>query len=74
MGINRGRGLMICTSGGREFQSWGAERLKAGLPRVLRQEEGTARWMEEEDVREQDGVVTWRRSGRGRGEVGDGLE
>ena len=66
---------MFLRSGGSEFQSWGAERLKALLPIVLRRAEGTERWREEEDPREREGVAIWRRSERyGGGEVVDGLE
>lgn len=41
-----------------------AERTKALLPVVLRWVEGLVRWMEEEDLREREGVATWRRSDR----------
>ena len=43
---------MLRISGGSEFQSLGAERLKALLPMVVSRAEGTERWMEEEDLRE----------------------
>lgn len=39
-----------------------AERMKALLPVVVRRAEGLVRWMEEEDLREREGVATWRRS------------
>ena len=45
-------------SGGSEFQSWGAERLKALPPIELRRAVGTVRWREEEDLRVRDGVTT----------------
>ena len=51
-------------SGGSEFQSWGAEWLKALLPMVLRRAEGTVRWMAEEDLREREEVAVWMRSER----------
>lgn len=51
-------------SGGSEFQSWGAERLNARLPMVMRRAGGTDKCMEEEDLRARGGVVTWRRSDR----------
>ncbi len=49
---------------GNEFQRWGAERLNALLPMVVRRAEGTDMCMEEEDLREREGVGTWRRSDR----------
>lgn len=48
--------------GGRHFQRWGAEGLKAQLPMVLRRLRGKVRRVEEEDLSERDGVVIWRRS------------
>ncbi len=42
---------MLQTSGGSEFQSWGAERLKALLPIVTSRTGETVKWMEEEDLR-----------------------
>ena len=51
-------------SGGSEFQSWGAEQLKALPPMVLRRAGGTVRCREEEDLREQAGTAMWRRSDR----------
>ena len=59
-----GRESQFRRSGGREFQSWGAERLKALPPIVLRRARGTERWMEEEDLRERVGMVMCRRSDR----------
>ena len=50
--LKRDREVRFQRSGGREFQSWGAEHLKALLPVVLRQAEGTVRWVEGEDLRE----------------------
>ena len=50
--------LIFLKSGGKEFQSWGAERLKALLPMVLRRAVGTARWMEKDDLREREGTTT----------------
>lgn len=44
-------------SGGREFQSRGAEQLKALLLMVARQGEEAERDREEEDLRQQDEVV-----------------
>ena len=60
---------MLQMSGGSEFQSWEAERLKALLPIVLRRAEGTERWREEEDLGQREGTEMWRRSDRwgGRG-------
>ena len=55
---------MFRMSGGSEFQSLGAERLKALLPMVESRAEGTVRWMEEEDLRERVEVEVWRRSDR----------
>ena len=55
---------MFLMSGGSEFQSWGAERLNALLPMVLRRAEGTERWREEEDLREREEVAMERRSER----------
>ena len=43
---------MLQMSRGSEFQSRGAERLKALLPIVLIRVEGTVRWTEEDDLRE----------------------
>lgn len=40
MDLKRDRVFRFRRSGGREFQSWGAERLKALLSVVLRQAEG----------------------------------
>ena len=59
-GFKRDREVRFLRSGGREFQSWGAERLKALLPMVLRRAEVTVRWVEEEDLRERAGVAIWR--------------
>ena len=58
---------MFRSWGGNEFQRRGAERLNALLPMVVRRAEGTDRCMEEEDLREREGVGTWRRSDRYRG-------
>lgn len=55
---------MFLRSGGREFQSLGAERLKALVPMVLSRAEGTERWREEDNLREREGVAMWRRSDR----------
>uniref|UniRef100_A0A8P4GFG9 Echinoderm microtubule-associated protein-like 4 n=1 Tax=Dicentrarchus labrax TaxID=13489 RepID=A0A8P4GFG9_DICLA len=41
---------------GSEFQSWGAEQLKALLPMVTRRAGGTERWTEEADLREREGL------------------
>ena len=62
--MNRWRESIFRMSGGREFQSLGAERLKALLPMVVSRAEGTVRWMEEEDRRERVEVAVWRRSDR----------
>ena len=43
-------------SGGREFQSLGAEQLKALAPMVVRREMGRERRPAEEERRERDGV------------------
>ena len=45
-------------SGGREFQRWGAERLKALEPMVDRRAGGTFRVMEEADLRDREGILT----------------
>ena len=55
---------MLRISGGREFQRWGAERLKALDPIVVRRAGGTVRLMEEADLRGRPGVLMWRRSVR----------
>ncbi|KAL3975367.1 phosphoacetylglucosamine mutase [Sarotherodon galilaeus] len=52
----------------REFQSPGAEQLKALVPMVTRQGEGTESEREEEDLRQPDGVVMLTRSERYGGE------
>ena len=44
-------------SGGREFQRWGAERLKALAPMVDRRAGGTTRLMEETDLRDREGTL-----------------
>ena len=62
--LKMGSESQFLMSGGSEFQSWGAERLKALLPMVLRRAGGTERWREEEDLREREGVAMWRRSER----------
>ena len=54
-------------SGGKEFQSLGAEGLKALHPMVLRRAGDTVRWMEEEDLSERAGMATCRRSDRNGG-------
>lgn len=74
--------LVICTvgyclvlqrSGGKDFQRWGADQLKALFPRVARQVVGTVRYGEEEGLREQEGVAVWTMLNR-RGEVIDSLK
>ena len=55
---------MFLSRGGREFQRRGAEPLNALLPMVVRRAEGTDRCKAEEDLREREGVGTWRRSDR----------
>ena len=55
---------MFLSWDGNEFQRWGAERLNALLPMVVRRAEGTDRCVEEEDLMEREGVGTWRRSDR----------
>ena len=72
--LKTGRESQFRRSGGKEFHSWGAERLKALPPIVLRRTGGTERWMEEEDRRERVGMLMCRRSEVGRGEVVDGHE
>lgn len=59
---NRGREPMLHIRS--ELQTWGAEQLKARLPMVLRWAGGMVGWMEEGDLREQDGMVAWRRCDR----------
>ena len=54
---------MLQMSGGSEFQSWGAERLKTLHPIVLRRAGGTERRIEE-DLREREEVAMWRRLDR----------
>lgn len=61
--LNRGREPMLHIRA-RELQTWGAERLKAQLPKVLRRLGGTVRWMEEGDLREQDRMEAKIRSDR----------
>lgn len=51
-------------SGGRGFHIWEAGRLKAWLPMVLMHARGTVKGMEEEDLREQDEAVIWKKSDR----------
>ena len=55
---------MFLSWGTNEFQRQGAERLNALCPMVVRQAEGTDSCMEEEDLRERQGVGTWTRSDR----------
>ena len=62
-------------SGGSEFQSRWAERLKALLPIMTRRAGGTERWTEEADLREWEGVAMWRSSEKvRRGKVMEGVE
>ena len=56
--LKRGNESMFLSWGGNEFQRRGAERLNALLPIVVRWVEGTDRCMEEEDLREREGVGT----------------
>ena len=56
-------------SGSSEFQSRGAERLKALLTMVTMRARGTERWTEEADLREREGVAMWRSSDRYGGEM-----
>ena len=63
---------MFWSWGGNKFQRQGAERLNALLPMVVRWAEGTDRCMEEEDLREREGLGTWRRSDRHGGGRGCG--
>ena len=62
--LKSGNELMLLSSGGKAFQRWGAERLKALCPMVMRLAEGTDSCTEEEDLREREGVGTWMRSDR----------
>ena len=71
--LKTGRESQFRRSGGKEFHSWGAERLKALPPIVLRRAGGTERWMEEEDRTGGDVDVQEVRQ-VGRGEVVDGHE
>lgn len=64
MDLKRVNESIFLRSGGKEFQSRGAERLNALLPMVVRRAEGTDKLMEEEDLREREGIWTWRRSDR----------
>jgi len=57
LALNKGRESILRRSGGSEFQSWGAERLKALLPMVTSRAGGTVRWIEEEDLREREEVA-----------------
>ncbi|KAK7918955.1 hypothetical protein WMY93_010239 [Mugilogobius chulae] len=59
--LKSGRESVLRRSGGREFQSWGAERLKALPPMVTRRADGTESWREEEERREREGVEMRRR-------------
>lgn len=59
--MNREREVVFWRSGGREFQTRGAERMNARLPVVVRRTEGKERWREEEDLRERGGMAIWRR-------------
>ena len=51
MDLNRGSGSKFVSSGGSEYQSRGAEQLKALLLMVERRAKGTDRWMEADDLR-----------------------
>lgn len=52
----------VNVSVGSEFQNLGAKLSAALLPVDRRQAEDTVRWMEDDDLREQEKVVMWRRS------------
>ncbi len=62
--LKTGRELELQMSSGKEFQSRGAEQLKALPPMVLRRAGGTVRCREEEDLRERAGAAMWKRSDR----------
>lgn len=66
--LKREKVEIFLKSGGREFQSRGAEQLKALLPMVTRRGEGTESEREEEDLRQRDGAVMLTRSERYGGE------
>lgn len=50
--------LMFLRLGGSEFQSRGAEQLKALLPIVVRRAEGTVKGIKEDDLRVRERVAT----------------
>ncbi len=62
--LKTGRESELRMSSGKEFQSRGAEQLKALPPMVLRRAGGTVRCREEKDLRERAGTAMWRRSDR----------
>lgn len=68
MDLKRENELIFLRSGGKEFQSRGAEQLKALPPIVIRRAEGTEREREDEDLRHRDGRFICTKSERYGGE------